>query len=419
MSSIIINGGKRLEGSVNVGGAKNAILPILAASILVPENICISGCPQISDVANMVSILRFIGCKVETDNRTIEIDSAMAYGDTMPGDLSKEIRSSIFMMGPMLGRFHKARFTRPGGCEIGMRPINLHIDSLRQMNVKVDEEYGQIVCSADELRGAEINLDYPSVGATENVMMAAVTAKGDTIIRNAAREPEVADLQEMLNSMGGRITGSGSSTIYIEGVRKLHGAAHQVIPDRIVAGTYMVAAAITGGDITVENVTIDHQHAIISKLRESGCDITQKMNSIRVQGNPERKEMQMIETQPYPGFPTDMQAQFLAYSATCRGTSIIIENVFENRFKHASELNKMGANITVKGNMAIVRGVEKLTGAKTHANDLRGGAALVLAALCAEGESTIENAQLIGRGYENLDESLRSLGAEIQEIDRV
>lgn len=295
----------------------------------------------------------------------------------------------------------------------------MHIDALRQMNVHIEEEHGQIVCSTDGICGAEINLDYPSVGATENIMMAAVTAKGRTIIRNAAREPEVADLQKLLNSMGGRIAGSGSSTVYIEGVKSLHGAVHQVIPDRIVAGTYMVAAAITGGDITINNINIDHQHAVISKLRESGCSITLMKSSARVCGAAHPREMQMIATQPYPGFPTDMQAQFLSYASICKGTSIIIENVFENRFKHASELNKMGANITVKGNMAIVRGMEKLTAAKIKANDLRGGAALVLAALKAEGESEIENTQFIDRGYETFADILRSLGAEIHEIEQV
>ncbi len=419
MSSIIIRGGKRLEGVVQAGGAKNAILPILAASILTENPIQIHGCPQISDVSNMISILRFIGCSVEKDDGTIIIDPSPAHGETMPDELSKEMRSSIFLMGPMLGRFHKACFTRPGGCEIGMRPINMHIDALRQMNVTIEEEHGQIVCSTDGIRGAEINLDYPSVGATENIMMAAVTAKGRTIIRNAAREPEVADLQKILNAMGGKVAGSGYNTIYIEGVKKLHGAVHQVIPDRIVAGTYMAAAAITGGDITIDHVNIDHQHAIISKLRESGCTVSLAKNSIRVAGAAHPREMQMISTQPYPGFPTDMQAQFLSYATVCRGTSIIVENVFENRFKHASELNKMGANITVKGNMAIVRGTENLTAARIKANDLRGGAALVLAALKAEGESEIENTQYIDRGYERFADTLRELGAEIREIEQV
>ncbi|MDP2892594.1 MAG: UDP-N-acetylglucosamine 1-carboxyvinyltransferase [Bacillota bacterium] len=418
MAKIVVNGGKKLEGSVSVGGAKNATLPILAASIMSESPVNIINCPEISDVWNMVYILRYMGCGVAVEGTSITVDATKMSDHDMPEELSKEMRSSIFMLGPMLSRFKRARFTYPGGCEIGLRPIDLHLKGLSELNVKIEEAHGQIICNASDLTGNEIHLDYPSVGATENIMMAAVSAKGRTMIRNAAREPEVAELQKLLNAMGGRVRGAGTSSVLIEGTSPLHGVVHEVMPDRIVAGTYMVAAAITGGDIKIMNAIVDNQHAVISKLKEAGCTILPAgEKAVRVIGPERPKEMQMIETLPYPGFPTDMQAQFFALASVAEGTSIIVENVFESRFKHAAELSRMGASVKIKGRMAVIRGVSRLMGARVRVNDLRGGAALVLAGLRAEGETEIENAQLIDRGYENFAQSLAGLGAEIRKED--
>ena len=317
------------------------------------------------------------------------------------------------MLGPVLARFKAAKLTYPGGCEIGNRPIDLHIKGFEEMNVEIVEESGYINCNAADMRGADIHLDYPSVGATENLMMAATCAKGKTVIRNAAREPEISELQRFLVSMGAHMHGAGSSTIVIEGGGMLKGVTHSLLPDRIVAGTFMVAAAITAGDITIENVRPDHHSSVFAKLRECGCLLTIGETSLRVKGPKRPYEMRIIETLPYPGFPTDMQAQFFALASVANGTSIIAENVFENRFKHAAELMRMGADITVKDRMAIIRGVPKLSGTDVTARDLRGGAALVLAGLRAEGMTRVDAAHFIDRGYDGFEDSLRSLGAEI------
>lgn len=417
MPGIVVEGGRTLQGSIRVYGAKNAILPILAASIMTDQNVVLRGCPMLSDVDNMLKILRLIGCEAEQYGDEIHICAKNATSHEMPCELSKEIRSSIFMLGPLLARFQRAWVTYPGGCEIGLRPIELHLKGLRELNATVVEEGGEIHCWGDHMRGAEISLDYPSVGATENIMMAAARTRGKTIIRNAAREPEIIDLAAFINAMGGKVYGAGDATIEIIGVDKLNGCTFTIMPDRIVAGTYMVAAAITGGDVTVEGVCPDHMKAVLAKLREAGSLVLEKTNSIRVISPARPREIRKIETLPFPGFPTDMQAQFFALATVANGTSVIVENVFENRFKHAAELMKMGASIQVKDRTAIIRGVETLHGAAVEAKDLRCGAALVLAGLRASGKTTVSGTHYIDRGYQDLSYELASLGADIRKAD--
>ena len=415
MGKLKITGGTPLTGEITVSGSKNAILPILAGALLTQGNILIKNCPRYLDVINMVSILEVLGCEVEWEGSRLSLHCGNADKWEMPERLAKELRSSIFMLGPVIGRFHKAKFTYPGGCEIGQRPIDLHLKGLRALKVDIKEEYGFIHCDGAQLEGGEIHLDYPSVGATENIMMAAVLAKGTTRILNAAREPEILNLQQFLNAMGARVKGAGSSTIEIIGVKSLHDAEFTIMPDRIVAGTYMVGAAITGGDLLIHNVCREHIQSVSSKLMEAGCQIQFEKTSAWVRGPKRPREMHLLETLPYPGFPTDMQAQMFALATIADGTSIIVENVFENRFKHAVELARMGANVTIKDRTAVIRGVERLSGAQVAARDLRGGAALVLAGLVADGETEVENTEYIARGYEDLGGALKSLGAQITE----
>jgi UDP-N-acetylglucosamine 1-carboxyvinyltransferase len=361
----------------------------------------------------MLSILEHIGAYVAYEKDRIIIDTRNALRWEMPDDLAKEIRSSIIMMGPILARFKIARFTYPGGCEIGTRPIDLHLKGLKNLGIKVTEAGGYIMCEGKKLKGGDIHLDYPSVGATENLMMAAALAPGNTVIRNAAREPEIVELQNVLCQMGSAVRGAGTSTIYVEGKSKLSGFTYTCIPDRIVAGTYMAAAVVTNGNITLKNVVPEHLYAITAKLREAGAQIKVYDEAITISGQGRPKEMHLIETGPYPGFPTDLQAQMCTVAAIAMGTSIIVESVFDNRFKHITELARMGANIVIKNNVAVIRGVEKLQGAELTAMDLRGGAALVLAGLCADGKTTVDQARIIDRGYEAIDTELRSLGADI------
>lgn len=414
MAKLIINGGARLEGELSVQGAKNAALPVFAAALLTEEPVIVYNWPAISDVYNMLSILEHIGAHVEYEKDRLVIDTRHAQRWEMPDKLAKEIRSSIFMMGPILARFRMARFTYPGGCEIGSRPIDLHLRGLKNLGVNVTEAGGHIMCEGRHLKGGDVHLDYPSVGATENLMMAASLAPGRTVIRNAAREPEIVELQNVINQMGGGISGAGSSTILIEGKEKLGGFAYTCIPDRIVAGTFMVAAVVTNGRITLRNVVPEHLFAITTKLREAGALIRVYEDVITVEGQGRPREMHLIETGPYPGFPTDMQAQMCAAASIAKGTSIIVESVFDNRFKHVGELLRMGANIVTKNNVAVIKGVEKLHGAEVKTMDLRGGAALVLAGLGAEGTTTVDQARIIDRGYETFESELRMLGADIR-----
>lgn len=413
MAKYIIKGGNKLEGRIRVTGAKNSILPILAAVILTSKPVIIHDCPRLTDVENMLLILEAIGCKTKREGTTLIIDPSTLSTSVIPDRYVRELRSSIIFLGAMLARTGKARVTYPGGCEIGQRPIDLHLSGLRQLGVKIDESHGYLDCSVDELRGADIHLDYPSVGATENIILAASRAKGYTVIRNAAKEPEIVDLQNFINSMGGNVSGAGTNTIIIEGKEKYDTTEYTVIPDRIVTGTYLLAAAITGSSIMVDNVVIEHIQSIIAKLRSSGCIVKPYKNSVYISAPERPNAIEHTITLPYPGFPTDMQALLMSYLTIARGTSVVTETIFENRYKHVPELIRMGANIRVEGKTAIIQGVDRLTGTTVVSRDLRGGAALVLAGLRADGCTVVENIHHIDRGYDNLEGNLRSIGADI------
>lgn len=415
MGQYHICGGKKLNGEVAVTGSKNAVLPILAATVLNSAINCIHNCPQILDSKTMVEILRSIGCKVVYEGNTIIVDSSFANSYEVPEKPVKEMRSSIIFLGSMIGRFKKTVVTYPGGCELGPRPIDLHLKALRQMGVSIKEEQGFIICEAEKLSGSNISLDFPSVGATENIMLAAVLAEGRTIINNAAKEPEILDLQKFLIAMGAKVCGAGTGTIYIDGVKNLHEVEYTVMPDRIIAGTLLVAGAITKGEIVLNNVDVTHICSIVSKLKECGCNILENKNSLYLKA-PDTLKPVDIRTYPYPGFPTDMQPQFMTMLTLARGTSIIIETVFESRYKHIPELIRMGANISVDSRTAVVKGVVALKGASVTSMDLRGGAALILAGLATDGETTVDNSKHIERGYENIENMFNSLGAEIKFI---
>ncbi|MFA7216011.1 MAG: UDP-N-acetylglucosamine 1-carboxyvinyltransferase [Bacillota bacterium] len=399
MSLYRITGGNRLTGNIKVEGAKNAVLPILAATILNEGISVIENVPALNDVVTMLEILKKLGCRVEYRDKTVVVDSSSITSNEIPTVLVKRMRSSIVLLGSLLGRTGKVITSYPGGCAIGVRPIDLHLKGLRQLGANV-EMHGQIICEGKDLKGTEIQLDYPSVGATENIMLAAVHAKGETVIRNAAKEPEIVDLQGFLNAMGARVFGAGNHMIRIEGVKELHDCRHTVMTDRIAAGTYMAAAAVTGGEISLENILVDHLHPITDKLRESGCIIKTNCSNMRI-------------TAPKRLKATDAQPQMMAAMCTAAGTSIFVETIFENRYRHIDELIKLGADIKVDGRIAVVRGVPRLSGALVTAKDLRGGAALVLAGLVAEGVTEVEGVEHIDRGYEDLGEKLKSLGADI------
>lgn len=411
MEKFVVTGEVQLTGNIRVGGAKNATLPIMAATLLCSGVSVLHDVPQLSDIRAMQEILALLGAKIVQEGSSLIIDTTGVSKQEIPEHLMREMRASVFLMGPLLGRFRKVRVSYPGGCAIGPRPIDLHIKALEKLGAKVKESYGYIDAEAVILNGAEIHFDFPSVGATENAMMAAVMAKGTTIIRNAAREPEIVDLQNFLNQMGAKVIGAGSDTIRIEGVSKLVSAEHTIMPDRIQAGTYLVAGAITQGDVTVENVSPEYLFSVTDKLEEIGAHITAANNYIRIRAGELRGVD--IKTLPFPGFPTDLQAPMLSLLTVAKGTSIITETIFENRFKHVDELTRMGAKIKVEGRTAIIRGIPKMTGAIVAAPDLRAGGALVLAALAAQGVSEIEQVYHIDRGYEQLELKLQSLGAHI------
>ena len=417
MEKYIINGGRRLSGEISIQGAKNSVLPILAATLISGKTSIISNIPNLRDVEMMIKILSSLGAKIEFDNGVMNIDSSEITEIELPEGLVREMRSSIIIMGAMLAKFGEVKIAFPGGCEIGPRPIDLHLKSLRQMGAIIDEAHGFLECKTTGLKGCEIQLDYPSVGATENIILAAVTAQGTTTIRNAAREPEIIDLQLYLNKAGAKIIGAGTSIVTIEGVKSLNSCDHRIIPDRIVAGTYMTAAAITNGEIIIRDIVTDHLLSIIAKLKEAGAVIYSNGNSLKVIGPNKLHALEMLQTLPYPGFPTDMQAQFMTLLTIANGTSIVNETIFENRFKHAEELARMGANIKTFGKVAVIKGVKQLTGAKVFSKDLRGGAALVLAGLVAQGTTEIENIYHIHRGYDKMEKNLSNLGADIKMIE--
>lgn len=416
MSSYIIEGGKKLEGIVKISGSKNSALPIIAATILNAGKTTLYNVPNIQDTQMMFKILETLGAKVEKKNGKIKIDTSKIDKFEIPPDLMHKMRSSVILAGALLGRYRKAIFSYPGGCDIGSRPIDLHLKSFEKLGIKVTQNYGSIECMAEKIKGEKIDLDFPSVGATENAILASILAEGTTTITNAAREPEIIDLQNFLNKMGAKIIGAGTNEIRITGVKKLKDISYNIMPDRIETGTFLCLAVATKGNLILENTNAEHITPVITKLQEAECKIEIEKNKIKINSNKKIKALD-IKTMPYPGFPTDMQSVFSAMLTTAKGTSIIVENIFENRFKYTQELNKMGAKITVEGKSAIIRGVRKIYGANVKATDLRGGAALVLAGLSAKGVTKVDDIEYILRGYENFDKKLRNINADIQMID--
>ena len=416
MAKLIIEGGHALKGQINLRGAKNAALPILAAAMLVPEPVRISNCPRLTDVEHMVGLLKALGCRAEWAGEDLFIDAGSARTAELPEGLAGSIRSSVFLLGPLLGRFGAAEAPYPGGCDIGNRPVDLHLKGLRAMGVKVDEASGRIRCLGRP-RGTEIALEYPSVGATENLLMAACGAEEDTILVNPAREPEIDDLMAFLNGAGFDLRREGSSRIRVRGGRRGHGTAHAILPDRIEAGTYLTAAAITGGHLVLRGARKEHLSALLTALREAGCRIRSEGTDLDIEGPERPRELRRLVTLPYPGFPTDMQSQVFALCTVARGTSVLEENVFEDRFRHGAELIRMGADCFIRGRSAVIRGVKSLHGATVTARDLRGGAALALAGLRAEGITVVEQAERIDRGYVDFAATLRQAGAAIRRED--
>ena len=417
MERLIVKGGNRLVGTVKTSGAKNAVLPIIAASILGTSPSRLDEIPALEDVRTICAVLECLGIKVDaSEPHTLKIDSREITSCEAPYELVRSMRASFLVMGPLLARKGYARISQPGGCAIGTRPIDLHLKGFEALGVKIEQGHGYIEASAPEgMTGANIYLDFPSVGATENIMMAAAMANGTTVLENPAEEPEIVDLANYLNQMGARVRGAGTNVITIEGVSELHGVQHSVIPDRIEAGTYMIAAAMTGGDVIIENVLPEHQKPLIAKLREAGALVEEDIDRIHVVGSGKLKAVD-IKTLPYPGFPTDMQAQMMAMLSVAEGRSKITETVFENRFMHVVELNRMGANITTEGRSAVITGPAHLTGCTVRATDLRAGAAMILAGLVAEGATDICDIYHIDRGYEEIAAKLTRLGADIKRV---
>ncbi len=413
MLRYIIKGGKKLEGEVKISGSKNASLPILAASILNTGKTILYNVPDIHDTQMMFEILKNLGGKVEKKNNKIVIDTSKINNFEIPEQLMRQMRSSVILAGSLLGKYKKAIFSYPGGCDIGSRPIDLHLKGFEKLGINITKNYGNISCICDKIIGEKIDLDFPSVGATENIMLASCLGEGTTLITNAAMEPEIIDLQNFLNKMGAKINGAGSSQIQIEGVKKLRDVSYNVMPDRIEAGTFLCATVATEGNVKIKNLNPEHITPIINKLEEIGCKIKVEKTAIELLA-PKRIKATDIKTMPYPGFPTDMQSIFASMLTTAKGTSIVIENIFENRYKYIQELNRMGAKISIEGKTAIIKGVRKLYGTTVNATDLRGGAAMVIAGLMAKGTTNIENIGYILRGYEKLENKLTSLNADIK-----
>ena len=417
MNKLMIHGGTQLEGDVRISGAKNAVLPILAATLLAEGPATIENVPHLHDVTTTVELLGCMGVSVSIDEKlSVEVDCSTIENHTAPYHLVKTMRSSILVLGPLLARFGEAEVSLPGGCAIGSRPVDLHIKGLQDMGAEIDVSNGYIHAKAKRLKGARLVLDIVTVTGTENLMMAAALADGITIIENAAREPEVIDLADFINAMGGKVSGAGTDTITIEGVEKLHGARYRVLPDRIETGTYLVAAAITGGSIKVKDTDPSLLDAVTDKLREAGADIEVGDDWISLDMHGKRPKAVSVRTAPYPAFPTDMQAQFAALNTIAEGTATVVETVFENRFMHVQELKRMGADIEIEGNTAIIRGVDALTSAPVMATDLRASASLIIAGLVASGETEVLRIYHIDRGYENIEEKLALLGAKIRRV---
>jgi UDP-N-acetylglucosamine 1-carboxyvinyltransferase len=422
MDKLVIRGGTPLLGTVRISGAKNAALPCMAAALLTDETVVLENIPQVRDIETTRRLLSAMGAEVELGYGRAQHRTTIQAGNLAAPEASYELvktmRASTLVLGPLVARCGRARVSLPGGCAIGARPIDLHIKGLERMGAKITQDHGYVEASADRLRGAEIVFDRITVTGTEDLLMAATLAEGETIMQNCAREPEVADLADLLNKMGAHIQGAGTSTIRVKGVSKLRGAKHRIIPDRIEAGTFLTAAALTGGDVNVTNCDPDHLTAILQKLQEAGVKMTHTADSIRVMGDNPLNAAD-VNTEEYPGFPTDMQAQYMVVATQAEGTSIVTENIFENRFMHAQELVRMGANIRIEGRRAIVRGKTPLSAAAVLASDLRASASLVLAALVADGETIIDRVYHIDRGYEHIEEKLKGIGAEIRRIGEI
>ena len=416
MAKIIVKKSNPLKGSVRIDGAKNAVLPIIAATLLAKGKSVLREVPNLKDVHVISDLLRHLGAEVEYEGTTLTVDATNLTTYDAPYELVRKMRASFLVMGPLLARFNQTKISMPGGCAIGTRPIDLHLKGFKALGAEVVMDHGFVEAKTEKLVGNKLYLDFPSVGATENIMMAAVLAEGTTIIENAAEEPEIVDLANFLNEMGADVKGAGTNTIRIRGVKELKGTEHDVIPDRIEAATFMVAAAMTKGDITIENVLLEHLKPVTAKLIEAGCKVIEMDNAVRVIG-PEKLKAVDIKTLPHPGFPTDVQAQFMAMLTVSEGTGVVIETVFENRFMHVAEFNRMGANIKIEGRTAVVEGVKELNGAKVNATDLRAGAALILCGLIAEGETEIGEIYHIQRGYVDIDKKITALGGNIEIVE--
>ena len=417
MSVYVVEGGRRLSGEVKVQGSKNSSLPILAATLLCGGECVLRNCPDLSDVEASLDILRYIGCTARREGDCVIVDTGSVTRSDIPPELMHRMRSSIIFLGAMIARNDRVRMTFPGGCELGPRPIDLHLNALRRMGARISEEHGELDCEAPErLHGADITLTIPSVGATENIMIAAATARGATVISNAAREPEIADLADFLNACGARVEGAGESTVVIDGVERLSPADHTMIPDRIVAATLMSAAAVTGSSVRFLSVIPSHMEAVLPVFRESGCEIERSGEGLSFSSPYRLSSPGMIRTMPYPGFPTDAQAPLMSMACVAEGMTVFVENMFESRYGHVGELCRLGADIRVEGRVAVVSGVDRLLSARVRARDLRGAAALVVAALCAKGRSVVEGVEYLERGYEDLELVLSSLGADIKKI---
>lgn len=419
MDRLVIVGGRRLVGEVAISGAKNAALPLMCAALLTREPLTLTNVPALNDIRTMLKLLEQMGVRVAREGDTVTLDAGALHNPVAPYELVKTMRAAILVLGPLVARHGEARVSLPGGCAIGARPVEQHIKGLAAMGAQVSVDHGYIQASATRLKGARIFTDMVTVTGTENLMMAACLAEGETVIENAAREPEVVDLAQCLNAMGARISGAGTDVIRIHGVERLHGASHRIMPDRIETGTYLAAAAITGGEVRLTGTSAGYLDAVIDKLMDAGCEIVSEKSpsheaiSLRA---PRRLKAVSIRTAPYPAFPTDMQAQFMALNTVAEGTAVIRETIFENRFMHAVELIRLGADIRIDGNTAVVTGVEKLTGATVMATDLRASASLVIAGLVAEGETVVDRIYHLDRGYERLEAKLAALGAEVRRV---